>query len=151
MPRGLNILIAYLAAVLIGGILTSLLSTQVVLHYLEIAGARIPPDVRLQATLTDLTGFGPTLLALTAIGYVIAFPTATLISRRIGLRTVGYGLSGFVTIMVMIHAIEIFYQTVLGSTITPIAAGRDLWGLAIIGLGGAAGGLVFAGLARKPA
>jgi hypothetical protein len=143
-------LLPYIAAVLTGGLLTTILSTQVILHYLANAGARMPLAVRAEATWTDLAGFAPTLTALSAIGYAIAFPVAALVSRRIGgLRTFGYALSGYVMIMVMIHAIEIFYQTVLGSTITPIASGRDLWGLALIGLGGAVGGLVFAWLAPR--
>ena len=151
MPGWTRPVIAYLVAVLTGGVATTILSTQVVLQYLINAGADMPLDARLDATLTDLTGFAPTLILLTAIGYLIAFPVARLVSRRIGsLRTFGYVLAGFVTIMVMIYAIEFFYQTVLASTITPIGSGRDLWGLLIIGLGGAAGGWVFALLA-KPA
>ena len=110
----------------------------------------MPFNARLDATLTDITGFAPTLIALTAIGYLIAFPVARLISRRMNsLRTFGYALSGFVTIMVMIYAIEVFYQAALASTITPIGSGRDLWGLLIIGFGGATGGLAFARLARS--
>lgn len=134
----------------IGGVATTILSTQIVLQYLINAGADMPFNARLDATLTDLTGFAPTLIALTAIGYLIAFPVARLISRRMNsLRTFGYALSGFVTIMVMIYAIEVFYQAALASTITPIGSGRDLWGLLIIGFGGATGGLAFARLARS--
>ncbi|WP_394693462.1 hypothetical protein [Hyphobacterium sp.] len=149
MPGWTRLVIAYGIAVLIGGIATTILSTQVVLQYLVNAGAGMPLNVRLDATLTDLAGFAPTLILLTAIGYLIAFPVARLISRQLGaLRTFGYVLSGFVTIMVMIYAIELFYQTVLASTITPIGSGRDLWGLLIIGIGGALGGWVFALLAK---
>jgi hypothetical protein len=151
MPGWTRPVIAYLAAVVTGGLATTILSTQIVLQYLVNAGAAMPLDARLDATLTDLTGFAPTLILLTAIGYLIAFPVARLISRQLGaLRTFGYVLAGFVTIMVMIYAIEVFYQTILASTITPIGSGRDLWGLLIIGLGGATGGSVFALLA-KPA
>ncbi|GJL97341.1 MAG: hypothetical protein DHS20C06_11580 [Hyphobacterium sp.] len=143
-------MLAYIAAVLAGGLLTTILSTQVVLQYLVNAGANMPFGARLDATLADLTGFAPTLIALTAIGYLIALPLAGLISRWIGgLRTFGYAASGYVTIMVMIHAIEVFYQAILASTITPIGSGRDFWGLLIIGIGGAAGGLVFAKLAPR--
>jgi hypothetical protein len=150
MPARIRPVIAYLAAVVTGGLATTILSTQVVLQYLVNAGADMPLDARLDATLADLTGFAPTLILLTAIGYLIAFPVARLVSRQIGgLRTSGYVLAGFVTIMVMIYAIEVFYQTVLASTITPIGSGRDLWGLLIIGLGGALGGGVFALLARR--
>ena len=149
MPGWTRLVIAYGIAVLIGGIATTILSTQVVLQYLVNAGADMPLNVRLDATLTDLAGFAPTLILLTAIGYLIAFPVARLISWQLGaLRTFGYVLSGFVTIMVMIYAIELFYQTVLASTITPIGSGRDLWGLLIIGIGGALGGWVFALLAK---
>jgi len=149
MQGGIRLLSSYVLAVLIGGVSTTILSTQVVLQYLINAGAEMPLNTRLDATLADLTGFAPTLIVLTAIGYLIAFPVARMISRRFGrLRTFGYALSGFVTIMVMIYAIEFFYQIVLASTITPIGSGRDFWGLFIIGFGGAAGGLVFARTAK---
>ncbi|MEE2527285.1 hypothetical protein V0U79_13040 [Hyphobacterium sp. HN65] len=154
LPMAFNVrtIFAFAMAALMGGVLTSILSTQIILRYLETAGAIFPLATRAQAIWLDLNGFAPTLIALSAIGYAIAFPVARLISRRIGaLRTTGYMLSGYVMIIVMIFAIELFYQTVLGSTITPIAAGRDVWGLAVIGLGGAAGGWVFAVLSpRKP-
>jgi len=147
MPGWTRLALAYIIAVLVGGILTTILSTQVVLQYLVNAGAAMPFDVRWTATRTDLAGFAPTLILLTAIGYLIAFPVAAFIARRIGgLRAFGYAAAGYVTIMVMIHAIEVFYQAMLASTITPIGSGRDLWGLLIIGFGGAIGGLVFAGL-----
>lgn len=150
MPARIRPVIAYLAAVVTGGLATTILSTQVVLQYLVNAGAAMPLDARLDATLADLGGFAPTLILLTAIGYLIAFPVARLVSRRIGgLRSFGYVLAGFVTIMVMIYAIEVFYQAVLASTITPIGSGRDLWGLLILGLGGALGGGVFAQLAKR--
>lgn len=142
-----RMLVAFIIATLIGGMMTSMLSTQVTLHYLETAGAAFPLATRVQAIWLDLKGFAPTLIALSAIGYGIAFPVASQISRRIGgLRLPGYMMAGYVMIIAMIYAIEMFYQTVLGSTITPIAAGRDAWGLALIGLGGAAGGWVFATL-----
>lgn len=150
MSGWIRLPIAYLTAVLTGGLVTTILSTQVVLQYLVTAGAAMPPAARLEATFADLTGFAPTLILLTAIGYLIAFPVARLVSRRIGsLRTSGYVLAGFVTIMVMIYAIEIFYQQALGSTITPIGSGRHLWGLLILGLGGALGGGVFAQLSKR--
>lgn len=149
MPGWIRLSLAYAIAVVIGGLLTTILSTQVVLQYLINAGADMPLGVRLEATLADLAGFAPTLTLLTAIGYLIAFPVAAFVSRRIGsLRVFGYAAAGYVTIMVMIHAIEVFYQAALASTITPIGSGRDLWGLLIIGFGGAAGGLVFAKMAR---
>jgi len=148
MPGWTRLVIAYGSAVLVGGVATTILSTQIVLQYLVNAGADMPLAVRLDATVTDLVGFAPTLILLTAIGYLIAFPVARSVSRRIGgLRTFGYTLSGFVTIMMMIYAIEVFYQTLLDSTITPIGSGRDLMGLLIIGMAGAAGGWVFARLA----
>lgn len=152
MPGWIRLPLAYLIAVLIGGLATTILSTQIVLQYLVNTGAEMPLTARHDATLADLTGFAPTLILLTAIGYLIALPVARFVSTRIGrLRTFGYVLAGFVTIMVMIYAIEVFYQAVLASTIAPIASGRDLWGLLILGFGGAIGGLVFAGLARRPA
>ncbi|WP_421784844.1 hypothetical protein [Hyphobacterium sp.] len=148
MARWIRTILAYVIAALIGGIATTLLSTQVVLLYLAGAGADIPFAVRNEAMLADLTGFAPTIVALTAIGFLVALPAAALISRWLGgLRTVGYGLAGFATIAVMVTAIEVYYQSVLGVGITPIAAARDLWGLVVMALGGAFGGWTFALLA----
>jgi hypothetical protein len=148
MAGWIRTIIAYLAAVLFGGIAATLLSTQVVLLYLAGAGAEIPFAARSEAMLADLTGFAPTLIALTALGFLIALPVAAWISRALGgLRTFGYVLAGFVTIAVMVTAIEVFYQGVLGTEITPIAAARELWGLVVMALGGALGGWVFAALA----
>jgi hypothetical protein len=148
MPGWIRLVLAYIIAVIAGGLLTTILSTQVVLQYLINAGAEMPFDARWAATRADLAGFAPTLILLTAIGYLIALPLSGFISRWIGrLRTFGYTAAGYVTIMVMIHAIEVFYQAVLASTITPIGSGRDLWGLLIIGFGGAAGGWIFAACA----
>ncbi len=150
MPGWIRLPMAYIIAVITGGLAVTILSTQIVLQYLVNAGAAMPLQARLDATLADLAGFAPTLMLLTAIGYLAAFPVARFVSARIGrMRTFGYVAAGFVTIMVMIYAIEVFYQAVLASTITPIASGRDLWGLLIIGLGGALGGGVFARLAKR--
>ncbi|WP_420430542.1 hypothetical protein [Hyphobacterium sp.] len=149
MPGWIRIFIAYVAAAIAGGLATTLLSTQVVLLYLAGAGADIPLAARSDAMLADLTGFAPTLILLTAIGYLLALPVAALVSRLVGgLRTIGYVLAGFVTILVMVTAIEVYYQSVLGVGITPIASARAFWGLAVMALGGALGGWVFARLAR---
>ena len=150
MSGWIRTLIAFVAAVIVGGLATTLLSTQIVLLYLAGAGADIPLAARSDAMLADLTGFAPTLILLTAIGYLIALPVAALVSRLVGgLRTIGYVLAGFATILVMVTAIEVFYQSVLGVGITPIASAREFWGLAMMALGGALGGWVFALLARS--
>ena len=143
--------VSYLAAVLLGTVLVSIANTHVDLQALVRIGAEIPASVRVGAIVRDLGSFGPTLGALTAIGFAIAFPVAGLIARWLGpaWRLFGFALAGAVAIIVMISAITIFYRAVLHSLITPVAASRQLSGLMTLSLGGALAGLVFARL--KPA
>jgi len=142
---------SYLAAVLVGTILVSVTNTHIDLQALIAIGAEIPLTVRLDAIARDLAGFGPTLGALTAIGFAIALPVAGLIARRLGpgWRSVGFFLAGAVAIIVMISAITIYYRAVLGSLITPVASSREISGLLMLSLGGGVAGLLFSRL--KPA
>ncbi|WP_297733963.1 hypothetical protein [uncultured Maricaulis sp.] len=147
----LRITASYLAAVLVGTFLVSLANTHIDLQALVAIGADIPLAVRLDALGRDLAGFGPTLAALTGIGFAIAFPVAGLVSRALGpgWRSIGYFLAGAVAIIVMISAITIYYRTALGSLITPVASSREISGLLMLSIGGGLSGLLFARL--KPA
>ncbi|WP_417485804.1 hypothetical protein [Maricaulis sp.] len=141
----------YLLAVLVGTVLVSLANTHVDLQALARIGAEIPLDVRTDASLRDLQGFAPTLLVLNLIGFAIAFPVAGWVSRWLGpnWRLFGFGLAGGLAVIVMITSITLVYQHLLGSTITPVAASRELSGLLTLALGGVLAGLLFASL--KPA
>ncbi|WP_291841966.1 hypothetical protein [Maricaulis sp.] len=142
---------SYLAAVVVGTVLVSLANTHVDLQALVRIGAEIPLPVRMDAITRDLVSFGPTLGALSAIGFAIAFPVAGLIAAWLGpaWRLFGFTLAGAVAIIVMISTITLYYRAVLNSLITPVAASRELSGLLTLSAGGALAGLLFAAL--KPA
>lgn len=142
---------AYLVAVVVGTVLVSLANTHVDLQALARIGAEIPASVRLDASLRDLQGFAPTLFALNLIGFAIAFPVAGWMARRLGSgwRLPGFGLAGGLAVMVTITSITLVYRGLLDSTITPVAASRELTGLMTLALGGLVAGLLFAKL--KPA
>lgn len=146
-----RLILSYLAALITGAVIVSIANTHIVLEGLVGIGANIPTPVRIEAIQRDLVGFGPTLLALLAIGFAIAFPVAGLIARLLGegWRRIGYALAGATAVFTLINAITIYYNAVLGSTITPVASGRDVTGLLVLSIGGAAAGLLFAVL--KPA
>jgi len=139
---------SYLAAVVTGGFLVSLANTHIDLQALARIGADIPMSVRLDAIARDLAGFGPTLAALIAIGFAIAFPTAGILAAGLGRgwRTFGFSLAGAVAVIVMISSITLYYRLALGSLITPVAASREVSGVLFLALGGALAGLLFARL-----
>jgi len=143
-------ILAFLFAWIIGTLLVSVANTHVGLTSLTGAGAEIPTDVRTDAILTDLIGFGPTLGALLLIGFLIAFPVAGFLARILGAgwRRIGFTLAGGVAVFAMINAITIYYSQMLDSTITPVASGRDWSGLLTLSLGGAAAGFLFSLLKR---
>lgn len=141
-------LIAFLLAAVAGSVLVSIANTHVVLQALVRAGASIPTGVRLEAIRHDLVGFAPTLFALVLIGFAIAFPVAGLVSRLFGpaWRRLGFTLAGGVAIAAIMLGITALYSYLLDSTITPVAASRELPGLLTLCLGGAAAGFLFATL-----
>ena len=140
--------IAFLIAVLVGTFLVNLANTHVDLQALTSIGAEIPMAVRLDAMMRDLSGFGPTLLVLLTIGFLIAFPVAGFASRALGSQWRGFGftLAGGLAVIAVVTGITAFYGQVLASTITPVAASRELTGLLTLALGGAIAGCVFARL-----
>lgn len=143
-------ILAFVLAVLVGALLVTAIATQINLASLTAIGAEVPLSVRADATLRDIVGFGPTIGPILLIGYLIAFGVAALVIRQLPhLRTFGYMLAGFVTIVVVMKAITFYYAIAMQSDITPVPASRELIGLMLMSLGGAGGGLTFALLARR--
>jgi hypothetical protein len=142
----LRTLTVFVLALLIGTFLVSLANTHIILGGLTEIGAQIPTDVRIEAITRDLAGFGPTLLGVLFVGFLVAFPTAGWIARLLGQpwRRTSFTLAGGVAVIVIMLAIKGFYGQVLHSTITPIASSRTLSGLLTLAIGGAAGGFFFA-------
>ncbi len=145
-----SFLIAFIVAWLAGTLIVSIANTHVGLAALTGIGAEIPTGVRIDAIMTDLVNFGPVLAILTLIGFAIAFPVAGFIARALGpgWRRIGYTLAGAVAVFAIINGITVYFNSMLDSTITPVASGRDWSGLLTLSLGGAAAGLLFSVLKR---
>lgn len=138
MPS-LRPLAAYLAATLTTAALGSLIQTQFNLAALQALGAPISPTIRLQASAQDLLGFAPLWAAILALGFLIAFVTALLISRALPrFRTLLLVAAGTVSVFATLWLMQMTLP------ITVIAATRGSLGFALIGLTGAVGGWAYA-------
>lgn len=147
-----RILLIYMLAVMVGGVLVSIANTHVGLQALAGVGAEIPASVRLDAIQRDLMGFAPTLTILLAIAFAVALPVSALVYRLLGRgwRRAGYTVGGAVAVIVLLNAITIFYGAALDATVTPIASARDWSGVLTLAIGGAAAGFLFALLTPEP-
>ena len=145
----LRTMIVFLLAWVLGTVLISITSTHIILHGLIEVGATIPLDVRLDTVLRDLAGFGPTLGAITLIGFLIAFLFAAWVIRNfIPAPRIGYTLAGFTSIIVMMFAVYWFYYFDGMGAIHPVPAARTLPGLLSLAMGGAVAGFFFANFHR---
>lgn len=143
MPA-LRQLLAYLAATLTTATLGSLIQTQFNLAALQAIGAPITPTLRLQTSIQDLLGFAPLWAAILALGFLIAFVTALLISRSLPHhRTILLITAGTVSVFATLWVMQ------LALPITVIAATRGSAGFVLMGLTGAGGGWVFAWLSWR--
>ena len=132
---------AWLAATIVAAAAGSIVQTQFNLAAIEGLGAPVPPGLRLQTTLHDLTGFAPLLAGVTATGFLVAFPVAALIAGRWPrARTVLYTLAGGVAVGTAILVMN------AALPVTAIGATRSIMGLLALSTMGALGGRVFAAL-----
>lgn len=140
----LRTLLAYLAAALTTAALGSLIQTQINLAALQDLGAPITPTIRLQASAQDLLGFAPLWAAILALGFLIAFVTALLISHALKRhRTILLVAAGTVSVFATLWLMQ------MALPITVIAATRGSVGFALMGLTGAVGGWMFAWLSAR--
>jgi hypothetical protein len=139
-------LTVFAVALLIGTFLVSLANTHIILGGLTEVGAQIPTAVRIDAIQRDLIGFGPTLLGVLLVGFLVAFPTAGWLAGLLGQpwRRTSFTIAGGLAVIVIMLAIKAFYGQVLHSNITPIASSRTLSGLLTLAIGGAGAGFFFA-------
>jgi hypothetical protein len=143
--RSPRIPLAWLGATLATAATGSIAQTQFNLAAIRAAGATVPFDLRLQATLQDLAGFAPLLAGIAAaallVGFVIAAP---LVRRWPGHRNGLFTLAGALAVTTAILLMNALLPlTVIGAT-------RSLPGLVALGASGALGGRVYARLARAP-
>jgi hypothetical protein len=141
-----SIALAWLGATLATAATGSIIQTQFNLAAIKSAGAPVPFDLRLQATLQDLVGFAPLLAGIAAVAFLVAFVVALPLVRRWPRHRVGlYTLAGAVAVTTAILLMNALLP------ITVIGATRSLPGLVALGVSGALGGRVFAWMTRVPA
>jgi type III secretory pathway component EscT len=144
--KALNVIIAYLLAVLVTYILGAIFVSQGNIARVIDMGFDITMSHRLDAMLHDVTHMYDIYLPVIAIAMLIALPVAAGIIRFTpNLRLIGYVAAGFVA-MIAIHMI---LKAVLG--LTGIAPTRDIIGLLGQGVAGAIGGYAYHVLSRRTA
>lgn len=71
----------FVLAVVLVTLMGAVVQTQFNLAMIEALGAPVPFGIRLQATGHDLLGFSPIFAVLVALGFALALPLATALSR----------------------------------------------------------------------
>jgi len=133
---------AFLAATALTAILASLFSTQFVIAGLVGIDVNVPFGTRVRMSLSDL-GILPALLAATAACFIVGFPIAAWCRDHFGGRRLAwFALAGGSALVVEL----LIMKATLG--IMPVGGARSLAGLACQGIAGAAGGVLYARLAR---
>lgn len=139
----LRIALSFLTAAALTYTVSSGLQTLFTLAALETAGATIPASLWLQTLWHDL--YGRTFLGafplsgLIFIGFLVAFPTAALIAKYVGLPCrLLYPLAG-ATAMATLHygAAHTLYDLNL------MVGTRGFWGFSAFVMSGALGGMTF--------
>jgi hypothetical protein len=132
---------AYFLAVVATTVLGSLAATQFVLAELRTMQVAVPFSVRIETTVHDIVGMGPTFAPIVAGALLVAFLVAALLTRFVPLPDRRwYLVGGFVGLI----AALLLIKAVLGGT--PIAGARGTLGLVSQGMAGLVGGWVFAKL-----
>jgi hypothetical protein len=137
------LLLAFLTAVIATTLFGSLVQTQLALAALSGLGVEITVGERLAASGADLVGFAPMYAGIVALGFLLAFPVAALLTRCFpGLRHRLYALAGAVAILTAL----LLMRTLLG--LSPVSSARGVGGMTLHTLAGAVGGLAFAAQRR---
>lgn len=149
--RFIRAIVAYLAAVLMAASAGTMASTHFVLAALIELGAEIPLSLRIETIFHDLNNMGPLYAALMAVGYLVAFPAAGLVSRYMPkIRLLVFAVAGAVSIHTIMWLIKNLYlhgaNPLFG--LNPISGAREPEGYAAQLVAGAIGGLVFALIKR---
>lgn len=139
MHRFFRVSGAFVAAAVLTHVAASALVTQHTLARVVEMGLPVPLDVRLSSTLHDIVGMMSSYLPLIAVGLLIAFGIAALITRMApGLRTALFTLAGAAALITANLALQLAFE------IVPVASARTVGGLLAQGGAGALGGLLFA-------
>lgn len=139
MNKPLNTILAFIIAVLVAGLLGTIIQTQLNLAAIREIGPPISFDMRMSNTWHDLVNFAPLYLAIIAATFLIAFIVAELIVWIIsGHRLFWLTLSAVVGLWVTFKLIDYFAPMP-----TFIAATRGLGGTLIMLLAAAIGAVAY--------
>jgi hypothetical protein len=131
-------LLAFIVAAMVTYLIASASATAGVLGNLSEMGFVVSFGDRIATTLADIAGLLPLFLPLLAIALLLGFLVTGLIARwQPSWRSFGYPLAGFAAVIVL----HLTLKAVLG--VTPIVATREVGGLLMQGIAGAAGGYAF--------
>ena len=140
MPKIIHLALAFVAAVVLTAVLSSIFSTQFVIAGLQDLGVDIPLSVRFKMTLGDLSILETLLMVISAC-FLIAFLIAGLCSSKLkGNRTAWYMAAGASAFFATFLVLEAVLQ------LMPIAGARTGFGLFTQAIAGLIGGYVFARL-----
>jgi hypothetical protein len=140
-----QVIMAYVIAVVVATVTGAIASTQFVLGGLQGLGAEVPFNERLQMTLQDIVGIAPIYGGLIAVGFLIAFVAAYLVARILpsALRPVVFAVAGAVAIAVIHLGLNAQFETTL------VAGARSWAGYAAQLGAGALGGFAYALVKRE--
>lgn len=144
--RIVRIIAAYVAAAIVTYTAASLFYTQQILAKQAAIGAVYTPAQQAETYLTNFLGLGVYGTVLT-VALLIGLVVAAILKRVIKpLAPIAYPLAGAAAVVAAIYFIE---TTAAAGGAGAIGGARDAIGLALQGLAGALGGLVFALIARR--
>lgn len=145
VSNALRIVLAWLAAVLVAAALGSLVQSQFNMAAIAGLGVEVPVREWGRAAAHDLVHFGPFWAAVVGVALLFGFPVAAGLARfASGARHALYFLAGGVAVMCALVIMSALLP------VTLVAAARHATGMALMALGGAVGGLVFAQLSERP-
>lgn len=134
----------YLAAVAVAYLLASVLATQAVVHSLAGMGVAVGLSDRLAMTTRDIAGMANMFLPMVAFALLVALMAAALLNRWLNRwQDLLYAIAGGSAVVTIHLTLNLAFG------ITPLAIARSPGGLALQGLAGAGGGLVYLWLIRR--
>ena len=137
-------LLAYLAAALLTTALASLAHSLFVQAGLTALGVEIPFLARVMAILRDFMGLLVPLGGVVLVALAVAFPIAAFLKPRAGLiGPFAYPLAGWAGVALALFLMKLSFG------FSPLAGARTPAGFLTMSLAGAAGGLLFAWMARR--
>lgn len=142
-------LLAWALAVVVTGVLGSIIQTQLNLAQIARLDQPVGLSARLQATMHDLVNFAPSYMVIVALGLLVALLVAAALSRKWPeWRAWLFPLAGFVAVATALGLMSAMLP------VTVIAAARSAIGFLLLCLAGALGGWLYAqlmGRTEKPA